>query len=44
MNTALMYKVYDSMGNLMRRFPTYKQAATYKLAFGNSGWTIKQYS
>lgn len=37
-----MYKVYDSMGNLVRAgFPTYKQAYNYKLAFGNSGWTIK---
>lgn len=41
MNTALMYKVYDSMGNFMRRFPTYKQASEYKFTFGNSGWTIK---
>jgi hypothetical protein len=36
-----MYKVYDSMGNFMRRFPTYKQASNYKLAYGNCGWTIK---
>ena len=36
-----MYCVYDSMGNLMRVFPTYKQASNYKLAFGNYGWTIK---
>lgn len=36
-----MYKVYDSMGNLMRVFHTYKQANTYKFAYGNYGWTIK---
>ena len=36
-----MYKVYDSLGNLMRKFSTYQAAATYKLAFGNIYWTIK---
>ena len=36
-----MYKVYDSLGNFMRRFPTYKQASNYKLAYGNKCWTIK---
>ena len=36
-----MYKVYDSLGNFMRRFPTYKQASNYKQACGNTGWTIK---
>lgn len=37
----VMYRVYDSLGNFMRSFPTYQQASTYKLAFGNYGWTIK---
>ena len=36
-----MYKVFDSLGNLMRKFSTYQAAITYKLAFGNYGWTIK---
>lgn len=36
-----MYKVYDSWGNLMKGFPTYKQASNFMFAFGNSGWTIK---
>ena len=37
-----MYKVYDSMGNLVRAgFLTYKQASVFKLAYGNSGWTIR---
>lgn len=37
----VMYKVYDSLGNFMRSFPTYQQASNYKFAFGNYGWTIK---
>jgi len=36
-----MYKVFDSLGNFMCRFPTYKQAVTYRLAYGNIYWTIK---
>lgn len=36
-----MYKVYDSWGNFLKRFPNYKQALQYKLTFGNSGWIIK---
>lgn len=35
-----MYKVFDSMGNFMRRFPTYRQACNYKYTFGNVGWYI----
>lgn len=38
-----MYKVYDSQGNFMNKFPTYSQANTYKYACGNYKWTIKQY-
>lgn len=34
------YTVKDSTGHVMATFPTYRQAATYKLACGNSGWTI----
>lgn len=36
-----MYKVYDSEGNFMRKFPSYKAAITYKIAYGNKGWAIK---
>lgn len=36
-----MYKVYDSEGNFMRKFPSYKQAVTYRLAYGNKYWYIK---
>ena len=35
------YKVYDSLGNFMRKFPTYKQASNYKLSYGNVNWTVK---
>ena len=30
-----MYKVYDSLGNLMRKFSTYQAASNYKQTFGN---------
>jgi len=36
-----MYKVYDSLGNLMRMFNTYQDAAVYKMTYGNKCWTIK---
>jgi hypothetical protein len=36
-----LYKVYDSLGNLMRKFSTYQAASAYKQAYGNYGWTIK---
>jgi hypothetical protein len=36
------YKVFDSLGNYLRSFPTYSQASNYKYAYGNMGWTIKQ--
>ena len=35
-----MYKVFDSMGNLMKRFPTYQQASNYKFIYGSSNWYI----
>ena len=37
----MYYKVLDSKGNLMRTFPTYKQAEIYKFAYGNRGWSVK---
>ena len=36
-----MYRVYDSLGNLMRKFSTYQAALMYKITYGNYGWTIK---
>lgn len=36
----MTYKVYDSYGCLVRRFPTYLVALNYKTTFGNTGWTI----
>lgn len=36
----MMYKVYDSLGNCLRSFSTYKEAANYKFIFGNPSWTI----
>ena len=38
---VMYYKVYDSIGNFMRKFPTYKQASNYKSAYGNVNWTVK---
>lgn len=35
------YQVLDSENNLIRTFPTYKQAETYRFAYGNNGWSIK---
>ena len=37
----MQYVVFDSLGNFMRRFPTYRQASNYRLAYGNSSWTIR---
>ena len=34
------YTVKDSTGHVMRTFPTYQQASTYKFVYGNSGWII----
>ena len=36
-----IFKVYDSLGNLMRKFSTYQAAVVYKMTFGNIYWTIK---
>lgn len=36
-----MYKVYDSLGNLMRVFSSYQAASNYKSIFGNYNWYIK---
>ena len=34
------YKVFDSLGNLMRKFSTYQAALNYKTVFGNYNWYI----
>lgn len=36
-----MYRIYDSYGCLVRKFPTYQAAFNYRIIFGNTGWTIK---
>ncbi len=36
-----MYRVYDSLGNILRVFPTYQQAFTYKIMCGRYDWLIK---
>lgn len=38
----MRYIVRDSLGNFMRSFKTYKEASTYKFAYGNYQWTISQ--
>lgn len=35
------YKVYDSMGNYLRSFPSYQSAMTFKIMNGRYDWTIK---
>lgn len=42
MNQNNIYVVKDSLGNTMAVFKDYKQAVTYKLAYGHSGYTIKK--
>lgn len=37
------YVVKDSLGNVMGRFCSYEQAATFKFAKGNCGWEIIEY-
>jgi hypothetical protein len=39
-NNIIMYKVFDSLGNFMRSFPTLEQASNYKFINGNSRWRI----
>ena len=36
-----MYKVYDSLGNLMRKFSTYQAALEYMWAYGNAQWYVR---
>ena len=35
------YKVIDSQGYVLRVFPTYQQAFTYKYACGGWDWVIR---
>jgi hypothetical protein len=34
------YVVYDSLGNFLRRFPTYKAAFEYLIMTGRYDWSI----
>lgn len=36
----MKFKVYDSVGVLVRVFNTYKEAIEYKYTRGNYGWYI----
>lgn len=36
----MSYYVKDSVGTIIKTFPTYKQAVTYKYTYGNLGWYI----
>ena len=36
-----MYKVYDSLENFIKGFPTFQQASNYKFIYGNSSWIIR---
>lgn len=35
-----MYTVYDSVGAIVRVFPTYEEAIVFKYTRGNFGWYI----
>lgn len=35
------YIVKDSLGNILRSFPTYQQAMTFKIACGRMDWSIE---
>ena len=37
-----MYRVFDSVGQFLRSFPTYKQAMIFKIANGRMDWNIQQ--
>lgn len=37
----MKYKIFDSQGNFIKGFPTFKQASNYKYAYGNLSWYIK---
>lgn len=37
----MIFKVYDSLGNFMRSFPTKEQAYNYKEVFGNKKWKVR---
>lgn len=39
-NMKKYYTLKDSTGHIVKTFPTYKQALTYKFVYGNSGWNI----
>lgn len=35
-----MYKVYDSVGGLLRVFPTFEQANNFRLAANRPDWKV----
>lgn len=37
----MSYRVIDSEGYILRTFPTYKQAMTFKIAMGRYDWKIR---
>ena len=37
-----MYKVYDSVGGLLRVFPTFEKANNFRLIANRPDWTIKE--
>lgn len=37
----MKYKVYDSLGNYLRSFSSYKGAMTFKIMNNRLDWTIK---
>lgn len=37
-----MYKVFDSVGQFLKNFPTYNQAMTFKVINGRMDWSIKK--
>lgn len=39
---AMKYGVFDSTGNLLRCFDTWKQAETFKISRNRMDWQIKQ--
>lgn len=38
----MIYIVFDSLGNPLRRFPTYKAAFSYLIMTGRYDWSIIQ--
>lgn len=39
-----IFKVYDSLGNCLKSFPTYQAAITYKIMCCRHDWIIKKFT